>query len=72
MIEVKIPKSAPQGGDLRVNIKIGRQGFSRSEIYKANKWAPEQMIWVDFDTISVEFTRMGKENYKETVYLVPF
>lgn len=72
MIKVRIPKSTPTGGDLKVLIKIGKQGFARSEIWREGEWEPNQEIYVDNDTVSVEFTKVGKINWKETVNINPF
>lgn len=73
MIRVYIPKTAPQGGELRITIKVGRQGFTRTETLKAKNWKPKQEFYVDPDAISVSFSRKGhKHNWEETINLVPF
>lgn len=72
MINIKVPKTAPLGGDLIVNIAVGRQGFHRTDIYKSGKWAPLKDVYVDPDAVSVEFSRQGKHNWRETVTLVVF
>ena len=73
MIRIHIPKTAPQGGDLRITMHIGRQGYTRTEVLKRGKWTPNKEFYVDPDTIHVDFARKGvKHNWEETMYLKPW
>lgn len=61
MIATKIPtlKYKPETGHLRVTMSIGSNGFKRSDIYK--KWAPNQTIYVDNETETIEYSVIGKD-----------
>jgi len=65
MKSIKIPAGTPPGGELKVLIKIGTQGFSRTEVWKNGEWEPGQTIYVDQDTFSVVFSKIGNEIWKE-------
>lgn len=71
MIRVEVPKSAPKGGNLKIVIYVGRQGFTRTETLKG---IPKE-VYVDPDAIKVEFftkLQKGKAQWSDVVNLVPF
>ena len=67
MIRVKIPPGFSKVGDLRVVIKVGRNGFTRSDIYKEGDWVPMGHVYVDNDYTSVEFSKIGKHKERVTI-----
>ena len=58
MIKIKIPNELNPGGGLRVIIKVGTLGFTRTEILR--NWEPGVNTYVDSDYTSVEFSKVGQ------------
>lgn len=58
MIKIKIPNELSPGGSLRVIIKIGTLGFTRTEILR--NWEPGGNTYVDPDYTAVEFSKVGQ------------
>lgn len=55
MITIRIPSELKTGGALKVTMEVGQLGFKRSDFYKSGKWKRGQEIYVDEETIKVEF-----------------
>jgi hypothetical protein len=58
VIKIKIPNELNPGGSLRVIIKVGTLGFTRTEILR--NWEPGGNTYVDPDYTSVEFSKVGQ------------
>lgn len=58
MIKIKIPNELSPGGSLRVIIKVGTLGFTRTEILR--NWEPGGNTYVDPDYTAVEFSKVGQ------------
>lgn len=65
---VRIPGEIRHGGDLSVTMSVGYQGFKRTDVYKEKNWAPGKEIWVDEETVKVEFSRSTDKLNKYTVH----
>lgn len=60
MVAINIPTLKSKNYDLKITMYVGTNGFKRSEILRANKWAPNQLFYVDNECITVEFSGGGE------------
>lgn len=67
MIQISLPISTPADTNIRIIIKVGKQGYTRSLFYKNKKEIKE--LWVDPETTSVVFEAAGPKNttWKEEI-----
>ena len=68
MKSIKIP-GLPSGnqnnGKLKVTIKVGKQGFVRTEVL--TNWEVGDEVWVDNEAINVVFERMTAPKTKVSI-----
>ena len=64
MKSVKVPL-LPMGSKLKVTIKVGKQGFVRTEVL--TNWEVGDEVWVDNEAINVVFERMTAPKTKVSI-----